>query len=300
MDRSPDCMDLDVGDDRRETAWWEDLTKDSVRMQELVGKLDPACFPIDETGPYPKVVDIALERAYYVRYPSHSRATPPQNFHTARAHTISLINSISRQNHPNAGGSAGSMGALTSTLSSYLGEGYPGPGPFNGEALRSHARYEGSVSSSHGGSGGPGSGGRERPRTTDCFHSCDTQPHPYSPYEGSATPTLSDCPTYSPGRSNSGSPGPSSGSPGPSRVTDGSHSADENIRPYPFPPTRNDPRRSRINPHSRSVLNRGQPPIHTGHHFDVPAPRFPNGTGLGGQHKCDECGKAFPYPSKLK
>jgi len=302
MDRSPDCMDLDVGDDRRGTAWWEDLTKDSVRMQELVGKLNPGCSPIDETRPYlHEVVDIALKGVYYDQHPSHTPGTPIPGFYTARAYIISVIDDISRRNPRNAGGPAGGMGAFTSTLSSFLNEGYPESAPFNGEALHSRvgdsAGDEGSVSSSHGGSGGLGSGGSlslcEGPRTTDRSRPCDTQPHSHSPYVSSATPTLSDCPTYSPGRSNSSSPGPSS-------ATDGCRSADEKIRPYSFSSTLNSPRRPRINSHSRSVLNRGQPPIHTGHHFDVPPPRFPNGAGPGGQHKCDECGKTFPYPSKLK
>jgi len=300
MDRSLDCMDLDVGDDRRETTWWEDLTKDSVRMQELVGKLNPACFPIDQTRPC-REVDMALERVYYGLHPSHARGTHILDFRTACAHIIPVINNISRQNHRNAGGSAGGMGAFTSTMSSFLHEDYPESAPFNSEALHSRtddgAGDGGSVSSSHGGAGSPRSGVplslRERPKTGDRSHPCDSQPHPHPPYGNPATPTLSDSTKRSPGRSNSGSPRPSGG-------TDSCLSADENIRSYPFSPALASPRRSRANSHSRSVLNLGQPPIHTGHHFVVPPPRFSNGTGPGGQHKCDVCGKVFPYLSKLK
>ncbi|PUU82230.1 hypothetical protein B9Z19DRAFT_1099326 [Tuber borchii] len=296
MDRSPDCMDLDVGDDRRETAWWEDLTKNSVRMQELVGNLNPACFPIDETRPCSEV-EIALERMYYDLHPSHARGAHLLTFRTACAHIIPIIN-ISRQN---AGGSAGGMGAFTSTMSSFLREGYPESAPFNGEALHSRAGDdagdESSIPSSHGGAGSLRSGVplslHERPRTGDRSHPCDSQPHTHPPYGNPATPTPSDSTKCSPGRSNSGSPHPSGG-------TDSYLSADENIRSYPFSPALTSPRRSRANSHSRSVLNQGQPPIHTGHHFDVPPPRSSNGTGPGGQHKCDACGKAFPYLSKLK
>ncbi|KAG0633954.1 hypothetical protein HOY80DRAFT_562349 [Tuber brumale] len=300
MAPSPDHMDLDVGGgDRRETAWWERLTKDSALMQEFVEKLNPACLPIDASKTCPEV-DNTLERVYYDIHPPLPPGTPIPSFSTARTQTISTIIDILRQNHPNTSVSKGGMGAFS--ISSFLNESYPKSAPFNGEALHSRAgdgAGDGdSVASSHGSSGGPRSGGslsiRERPSASDRFHPRDSRPHRHPHHGKPSTHTLSNSTGCSPGRSNSYSPGASG-----SARSDGCPSADESTTSS-FSSTLDTPSRSRAPSHSRSVLNRGPPYVRTGNHFDVPRSRTLNGTGPGGQHKCDECGKAFPYPSKLK
>ncbi|RPB02268.1 hypothetical protein L873DRAFT_1826700 [Choiromyces venosus 120613-1] len=296
MDRSPDHMDLDVeGDDGRETAWWERLTKDSVRMQELVGKLNPACFPIDSSKSCPEVDD-ALE-VYYGLPPPHARSTPIPipNFSTARAHTILVINHIFNQNHRKAGASKGGMGALTMSL--FLKESYPKSAPFNGEALHSRADDQDFVASSHGSSDGlrddrPLSHSKG-PRTGDRFLPHDSQPHPH--YGHSTTHTLSNSTKYNPGRSNSDSPGASGGA-----LSDSYPSADESTISSTISSTRNNLSRPRVCPQPRSVLNRVGSAFHIGSHFDVPPSKSVNGTAPVGQHKCDVCSKTFPYPSKLE
>ncbi|CAZ85621.1 unnamed protein product [Tuber melanosporum] len=300
MARNPDRMDLDVvGDDGQETAWWEHLTKDGVRMREFVEKLNPACLPIDAGKACPEV-DNTLEKVYYGLHPSLPPGISIPSFATARAQTISTIIGILRQSHPNTSVSKGDMGAFS--ISSFLNESYPKSAPFSVEALHSRAGDGvgdgNSVASSHGSSGGPRSSGslsiRERPSTSDRFHPRDSQPHRHPHHGKPSTHTLSDATGYSQGRSNSDSPGASG-----SALSDGCPSADESTISS-FSSTINTPSRSRTPSHSRSVLNRGPPYVRTGNHFDVPRSRALNGTGPGGQHKCDECEKAFPYPSKLK
>ncbi|CUS12148.1 unnamed protein product, partial [Tuber aestivum] len=308
MDQSSDHMDLYVGgDDRRGATWWERLTKDSARMRELVGKLNQACFPIDASKTCPEV-DTALEEVYYSLDPPHARGThiSESSFSTARAHTISAINDLGRQNHSGAVEQKDDMGAFS--MSHFLGEDYPGPAPFNTEALPPRANDStgdgGYVASSHGSSGGLRGGTslplRKRPRTGGRSHPRDSRPHPH-PHSGNpATHTLNDSQKSSPGGSSGDSPGASG-----TVLSDGCLSTDRSTTSSLSPAIRNHSHR-RTYPHPRSVLNRdqGQPPVPRAYLFEVPFPRVPDArtdvTRPGGQHKCDECGLTFPYPSKLK
>ncbi|PWW79288.1 hypothetical protein C7212DRAFT_360747 [Tuber magnatum] len=294
MGRSPDRMDLDVGrGDRRETAWWERLTKDSVRMQKLAGKLNPACFPIDAGKTCPEV-DAVLEEVYLtIHPPSHTQGThmPELSFSTARTHTISAINDLLHQGHSKAA-SKGEMGAFS--MSHFLGESYPKSAPFNAEALHSRAgdrtRDGDSVAFPHRSSGGLRGGTSffcKGPRNCDRFHPRDSHPHPHPRYGRPATHTLKDPTGHSPGGSGASGISPSEGRADGATISSS-------------PPTTHNPSRRRTHTHPRSLLNRGHPHIRNAHRFDVPRSRTLNGTGPRGQHKCDECEKAFPYPSKLK
>ena len=318
--------DMDVDVDPRTGRWWEVLTSNSLRMREFERSIKACGMSFEPvTKALSGEVDEALKKVYYEQFPgerarwrgewrlspSSSRsnsggvgaATTDPTTTYGYTHAIpnfekakSVFNEILSQRRADA---SGSSTMASDSIANFLRERYPSSAPFNSEALLASGLRGLGIDDGRRGGGGnafhPDTGPRrESPHPNKRTKLSVASSHdPFVPpgyYAHSGTHTLrSESTARSPSTwtspRQSGSPTDASSSPSERRR--GSFGSAHSV--LSFSPTR----------------GRGRFPATTRNDFIHRSKSLNNTCGRkegGGQkkHSCEDCGMAFPYPSKLR